>query len=532
MNLRATLDDLDVLVADVQAGDEGPGAVPARAAPARRATRKPTIADLRTLVRRPGADNDLVDATRKLPELPAASPARPSRSGTRRCRRASRCSSSSAPVHRRSSSAGSATSARRRQLRRQRPLRAHPADLQRLPASTTTRPAAMLAPLPVAQRLDGLQTNHAARAARAPPAQPHADGSAPCRDSGGNLDCDPTQVLPGPMRRRRHRRRRPARRRRRRAGRRRLRGERGRRLPGARDLRQRRLRDPGRGRQGRRRQGRQGRRRRRHRGLQGRASCSTSTTRLPGLPRATRAAIVRPQSLIGERFVECTPTQKRAVDARAAAAAAADRGRAGRGPVPAAGREHEQSVDLDLINNIMRAPYRERLSIILNELGTGLAGRGADLNEVIRRADPALKEVDKVLALLASQNTQLERARRRLRHDPRAAGARARARRRRRSSNSSHGRRRRPPSGATTSRPTSRRCRAFLRELEPTMRAARRAGGRDDAGAHRPRRRTRRDINRLLLELGPFSQAAIPALDSLGEAGEDRHAGGQGRAAR
>ena len=60
------------------------------------------------------------------------------------------------------------------------------------------------------------------------------------------------------------------------------------------------------------------------------------------------------------------------------------------------------------MNNIMREPERERLSIILNELGVGLAGRGADLNEVIRRANPALREVDEVLRLLARQNQQLE----------------------------------------------------------------------------------------------------------------------------
>ena len=56
----------------------------------------------------------------------------------------------------------------------------------------------------------------------------------------------------------------------------------------------------------------------------------------------------------------------------------------------------------------MREPYRERLSIILNELGTGLAGRGADLDAVIRRANPALRELDEVLQLLARQNKQLE----------------------------------------------------------------------------------------------------------------------------
>ena len=64
-----------------------------------------------------------------------------------------------------------------------------------------------------------------------------------------------------------------------------------------------------------------------------------------------------------------------------------------------------QTVDIDLIGNTMREPERERLSLILNELGTGLAGRGRDLNEVIRRANPALRETDKVLEILARQNT-------------------------------------------------------------------------------------------------------------------------------
>ena len=39
-------------------------------------------------------------------------------------------------------------------------------------------------------------------------------------------------------------------------------------------------------------------------------------------------------------------------------------------------------VDADLINNIQRSPFRERLSILLNELGTGLAARAEDLQEL------------------------------------------------------------------------------------------------------------------------------------------------------
>ncbi len=42
--------------------------------------------------------------------------------------------------------------------------------------------------------------------------------------------------------------------------------------------------------------------------------------------------------------------------------------------------------------------------MILNELGAGLAGRGSDLSEVIKRANPALRELDKVLKILADEN--------------------------------------------------------------------------------------------------------------------------------
>ena len=51
----------------------------------------------------------------------------------------------------------------------------------------------------------------------------------------------------------------------------------------------------------------------------------------------------------------------------------------------------------------MRRPYRERFTILLSELGAGLAARGPDLNETIRRAVPALRQVDRLLAILAEQ---------------------------------------------------------------------------------------------------------------------------------
>ena len=55
----------------------------------------------------------------------------------------------------------------------------------------------------------------------------------------------------------------------------------------------------------------------------------------------------------------------------------------------------------------MRRPYRERLGIILNELGAGVGGRATDIQETVRRAVPALRETDRVLAILAEQNQVL-----------------------------------------------------------------------------------------------------------------------------
>lgn len=55
----------------------------------------------------------------------------------------------------------------------------------------------------------------------------------------------------------------------------------------------------------------------------------------------------------------------------------------------------------------MRRPYRERFRIILSQLGAGLAARGDQLNEAIRRASPALRETDRVLSILAEQNQTL-----------------------------------------------------------------------------------------------------------------------------
>ena len=95
----------------------------------------------------------------------------------------------------------------------------------------------------------------------------------------------------------------------------------------------------------------------------------------------------RPQSLIGEYFVDCEPgTTGKVLKAGST--------------IPAS---HTQStIPADLVQNIMRLPYRQRFSLIINELGAAVASRSEDLQTALRRADPALAETDNLLALLAS----------------------------------------------------------------------------------------------------------------------------------
>jgi virulence factor Mce-like protein len=97
----------------------------------------------------------------------------------------------------------------------------------------------------------------------------------------------------------------------------------------------------------------------------------------------------RPQSLIGEYFIDCNPGKASRLLKEGAT-------------IPL---EHTYStVPTDLVNNILRLPQRDRLRIILNEFGTATAGRGTDLNDAIRRGVPALRETDRLLAILAQQN--------------------------------------------------------------------------------------------------------------------------------
>jgi virulence factor Mce-like protein len=117
------------------------------------------------------------------------------------------------------------------------------------------------------------------------------------------------------------------------------------------------------------------------------------TTRGFGAFRSDATCQSRPQSLIGEYFVDCQP------------------GPYGK-PLPSGATlpaSHTFStIPPDLVANIMRLPQRERFSLIINELGAAVAARSEDIQTALRRAVPAIDQTDNLLKLLANDSTTLQ----------------------------------------------------------------------------------------------------------------------------
>jgi phospholipid/cholesterol/gamma-HCH transport system substrate-binding protein len=97
-----------------------------------------------------------------------------------------------------------------------------------------------------------------------------------------------------------------------------------------------------------------------------------------------------PQSLIAEYFIDCTPKGPPLPDG---------------GEIPAS--RVRMTVQNDLVLNTLRTSYRDRLAMIINEFGTGLAGNAHSLNQAIRLGSPALLNLRKVLDILARQNATI-----------------------------------------------------------------------------------------------------------------------------
>ena len=207
----------------------------------------------------------------------------------------------------------------------------------------------------------------------------------------------------------------------------------------------------------------------------------------------------KPQSLIGEYFIDCNPGRNQAVLAPGST-------------VPV--ERTFSTIPTDLVNNVLRLPQRERLRIILNELGTGVAARGEELNAVIRRAVPALRATDQLLKLLADENQTLVEL---TVNADRVVGILAANR----SQLSRFIREARDTSAATADRRVAFRQQfqelpVFLRQLRPTMVELGRVADAQipalrDLDAASP------NLKRFLNDLVPFAEASRPSLKSLGQ---------------
>lgn len=124
--------------------------------------------------------------------------------------------------------------------------------------------------------------------------------------------------------------------------------------------------------------------------------------------RADASCHIRPQSLIGEKFVDCRPTLPRAPGSQPPPPLKEiPAGQPGAGQLLLPLENNSISVDPDLINDIQSLPYAQRFRLILNELGTGLAGRGEDIEAAVKRANPVLRDADRLLGILAAQRREL-----------------------------------------------------------------------------------------------------------------------------
>jgi phospholipid/cholesterol/gamma-HCH transport system substrate-binding protein len=238
--------------------------------------------------------------------------------------------------------------------------------------------------------------------------------------------------------------------------------------------------------------------------------------------RQDATCTIRPQSLIGEKFVECMPTQPRQDgQPKPPALQKVDKGRGtGQYLLPLStkyGGGTQTPVDIDLINNVFRLPYAQRFSLILNEFGAGVAGRGTDLNQAIKRANPAFYELDKVLAILAKQNKTLADL---ARDSDTSLAPLARDRRQIGDfiDQSSQ------VAAATAEKRVALERQfellpTFLRELRPTLSDTSKLAGAmtpvlNDLRAAAP------DLNKFIEQLGPFATVSIPAFQSLGDAAD------------
>lgn len=213
---------------------------------------------------------------------------------------------------------------------------------------------------------------------------------------------------------------------------------------------------------------------------------------------------IQPEGLIGENFVQCTPGTPKGEELR---------GIGGEAPTVPVENTTVPVTFTDLFD-IFTVPVRDRLRLVLAGLGGGVAARGDELNEILLRANPALRQVRRLTTILDDQRDQLATAVEAT-DDVVAELADRRT-----------GIGDLVEQGARLSRRTARRegdLRETVRRLPPLLDAARPALERLDelAASGTPTLRDLRlaapQIERVVRDLRPFSIAARPAIESVGD---------------
>lgn len=106
---------------------------------------------------------------------------------------------------------------------------------------------------------------------------------------------------------------------------------------------------------------------------------------------------IKSQGLIAENYVACDPGTPRSPELK---------GRDGEPPTVPVGRT-TQPVSLTDLFEVWNTPTTDRLEVLLSALGMSTAGRGEDLNEVLRRANPALAQARRTVRILHRQRRDL-----------------------------------------------------------------------------------------------------------------------------
>ncbi|MGH2898890.1 MAG: MlaD family protein, partial [Solirubrobacteraceae bacterium] len=209
---------------------------------------------------------------------------------------------------------------------------------------------------------------------------------------------------------------------------------------------------------------------------------------------------VKPQSLIGEYYLDCDPGKKPGPAPRTI-------------PVEQTGG----TIPPDLVLDILRRPARERFGLILTELGIGLTARGDDVQTTLRRAVPALRETDKVLRILSDNRRTINQLTRDA--DTVLAALAANKRDVARFVHEAADTTEASASRAGALRATVNKLPRFLRELRPTL-ADLGTTARLQTPALRDLRRAAPDLTTFLKRLGPFAESARPAVRGLGRASD------------